>query len=257
MTIAYKFCPCTQLGRLTIIIMNIAKKSIAACALLVSAGACFSQNLVTAEPRNVAQLSAAGAVEVQQDQLILTLGASAEGKDAAAVQAQLRQVVDAALQQARRQAEAPHMEVRTGQFSLFPRYGKNGDISGWQGRAELVLQGRDFGRITATAARVSGMAIAHVGFALSRSESERAEGEARAQAIGAFKARAAEITKAFGFASYTLREVSVSSQSGGYAPAPRMMAMQAKAMGAADAPLDVEAGKTTVEVTVTGAVQMQ
>lgn len=237
--------------------MNIATKTIVACALLASAGACFSQNVAAANPRNVAQLSASGVVEVQQDQLILTLGANADGKDAATVQTQLRQVVDAALQQARRQAETPHMEVRTGQFSLFPRYGKNGEINGWQGRAELILQGRDFGRITATAARVNGMVIAHVGFALSRSEGEKAESEARAQAIAAFKARATDITKAFGFSSYTLREVSVSSQNGGYAPAPRMMAMQAKAMGAADAPLDVEAGKSTVEVTVTGAVQMQ
>lgn len=201
------------------------------------------------------QLSAAGAVEVQQDQLVLTLGTQADGKDAAAVQAQLRQVVDAALQVARRQAEAPHMEVRTGQFSLYPRHGKNGEIAGWQGRAELVLQGRDFGRITATAARISGMAIANLGFGLSRSERERAEGEARAQAIEAFKARAGEISRAFGFGSYLLREVSVSSHGGGGMPAPRVLAMQAKAV--ADAPLDVEPGKSTVEVSVSGSVQMQ
>ncbi len=201
------------------------------------------------------QLSAAGAVEVQQDQLVLTLGTQADGKDAAAVQAQLRQVVDAALQVARRQAEAPHMEVRTGQFSLYPRHGKNGEIAGWQGRAELVLQGRDFGRITATAARISGMAIANLGFGLSRGERERAEGEARAQAIAAFKARAGEITRAFGFGSYLLREVAVSSHGGGGMPPPRVMAMQAKAM--ADAPLDVEPGKSTVEVSVSGSVQMQ
>jgi len=42
------------------------------------------------------QLSASGAVEVQQDLLVLTLGASADGKDAGNVQSQLRQVVDAA-----------------------------------------------------------------------------------------------------------------------------------------------------------------
>jgi len=224
---------------------------------LVSAGAAFCQNLQAPEPRNVVQLSAAGMVEVQQDQLVLTLGTQADGKDAAAVQTQLRQVVDAALQVARRQAEAPHMEVRTGQFSLYPRHGKNGEIAGWQGRAELVLQGRDFGRITATAARINGMAIANLGFGLSRSERERAEGEARAQAIEAFKARAGEISRAFGFGSYLLREVSVSSHGGGGMPAPRVLAMQAKAAAMADAPLDVEPGKSTVEVSVSGSVQMQ
>ena len=149
------------------------------------------------------------------------------------------------------------MEVRTGQFSLYPRHGKNGEITGWQGRAELVLHGRDFARITATAARIQGMPIAQVGFGLSRSESERAEREAQSQAIEAFKVRAATLTQAFGFAGYTLREVSVSSQGQMPVPRPRMMAMEAKMAPMADSPLPVEAGKSTVEVTVSGSVQMR
>ena len=237
--------------------MRFAIKIIAASALCISAAPVFSQNQVVPEPRNVAQLSARGAVEVQQDELILTLGASADGKDAANVQAQLRQVVDAALKVARSQAEAPQMEVRTGQFSLYPRNGRNGEITGWQGRAELVLQGRDFARITATAARIQGMPIANVGFGLSRSESERAEREAQSQAIEAFKARAATLTKAFGFAGYALREVSVSSQGQMPLPRQRMMAMEAKMSSMADSALPVEAGKSTVEVTVSGSVQMR
>ena len=237
--------------------MRFAIKIIAASALCISAAPVFSQNQAVPEPRNVAQLSARGAVEVQQDELILTLGASADGKDAANVQAQLRQVVDAALKVARSQAEAPQMEVRTGQFSLYPRNGRNGEITGWQGRAELVLQGRDFARITATAARIQGMPIANVGFGLSRSESERAEREAQSQAIEAFKARAATLTKAFGFAGYALREVSVSSQGQMPLPRQRMMAMEAKISSMADSALPVEAGKSTVEVTVSGSVQMR
>ncbi len=237
--------------------MRFAIKIIAASALCISAAPVFSQNQAVPEPRNVAQLSARGAVEVQQDELILTLGASADGKDAANVQAQLRQVVDAALKVARSQAEAPQMEVRTGQFSLYPRNGRNGEITGWQGRAELVLQGRDFARITATAARIQGMPIANVGFGLSRSESERAEREAQSQAIEAFKARAATLTKAFGFAGYALREVSVSSQGQMPLPRQRMMAMEAKMSSMADSTLPVEAGKSTVEVTVSGSVQMR
>ena len=237
--------------------MQNAIKMIAVSALLMGAAPVFSQNQAVPEPRNVVQLSSSGAVEVQQDELVLTLGASADGKDAAAVQAQLRQVVDAALTVARSQVAAPQMEVRTGQFSLYPRHGKNGEITGWQGRAELVLHGRDFARITGTAARIQGMPIAQVGFGLSRSESQRAEREAQAQAIEAFKARAATLTQAFGFAGYTLREVLVSSQGQMPVPRPRMMAMEAKMAPMADSPLPVEAGKSTVEVTVSGSVQMR
>lgn len=236
--------------------MNIAIRTIAACALIASAGAVFSHES-NMPPQNVLQLSASGSVEVQQDLLVLTLGTSRDGKEAGAVQSQLRQALETALQEARRSAEPGKMDVRTGQFSLYPRHGKNGEITGWQGRAELVLHGRDFARITATAARIQGMPIAQVGFGLSRSESERAEREAQSQAIEAFKVRAATLTQAFGFAGYTLREVSVSSQGQMPVPRPRMMAMEAKMAPMADSPLPVEAGKSTVEVTVSGSVQMR
>ena len=139
---------------------------IAASAFMVYAGAAFSQNSQTAEPRNVVQLSASGTVEVQQDLLVLALSTSKEGADAASTQAQLKQALDAALAEAKRNAQSGQMDVRTGPFGLYPRYGKDGKINGWQGRAELVLEGRDFARITATAGKIQTMAISQVGFAL-------------------------------------------------------------------------------------------
>lgn len=237
-------------------IMKIATKIIAYCALLASTFPVFSQNANLPSPQNVVQLSASGVVEVQQDLLVLTLHATRDGKDAAAVQAQLRQALDAAMQEARKGAEPGPMDVRTGQFSLSPRYGPTGQITGWQGRAEVVLEGRDFGRITQTAARINAMVIGQVGFGLSRGERTRAEREAQGEAIRNFKSQAAELSQAFGFAGYTLREVAVSSHSSAPGPRPRMMAMEAK-MSSADAPIAVEAGKSTVEVTVLGAVQMR
>lgn len=217
--------------------------------------AVLSQIPQAAAPQNVVQLSAVGAVEVQQDQLVLTLGTTRDGKDAAAVQAQLRQALDAAVLEARRQAEPGKMDVRTGQFSLYPRHGQGGQITGWQGSAELVLEGRDFTRITSTAARVTTLAITQVGFGLSRGERSRAEREAQAQAIGNFRGQASDLAQAFGFSGYTLREVAVNSQ--GHMPVPRPLAMRAMAKSAMqDAPIAVEPGRSTVEVTVSGSVQM-
>ena len=198
-------------------------KLIAAGAMLVSVGAVFAQNMAAATPQNVVQLSAAGSVDVQQDLLVLTLSTTREGKDAAVVQGQLRQALDAALLEARRNAEPGQMDVRTGNFGLYPRYGQNSQISGWQGSAELVLEGRDFARITGTAARVTTMAIGQVGFGLSREQRAKVERDAQAQAIENFKTQAADLTKAFGFSAFTLREVAVNSNS--YAPGPRPRAM--------------------------------
>lgn len=230
---------------------------IAVSAMLVGAGAAWAQTPTEPmAPHNVVQLSASGSVDVQQDLLVLTLGTTREGKDAASVQSQLRQALDAATLEARRQAEPGQMDVRTGSFGLHPRYGQNNQISGWQGRAELVLEGRDFARITSTAARVTTMSINNIAFDLSREQRAQVERAAQGQAIDNFKAQAADLTRAFGFGSYSLREVSVNSNSYAPGPRPRMVAMEAK-VAMADAPITVEAGKSTVTVNVSGSVQMR
>jgi predicted secreted protein len=148
------------------------------------------------------------------------------------------------------------MDVRTGNFSLYPRYGRDGKITAWQGSAELVLEGRDFARISATAGKIQTLTMGNVGFGLSREQRGKVEGEAQAQAIERFKAKAADIAKGFGFGGFTLREVSVNANDQGFVPRPRMMAMEARAV-AADAPVPVEAGKSTVLVTVSGSVQLK
>ncbi len=100
------------------------------------------------------------------------------------MQAQLRQALDAALAERRAAPARQQMDVRTGQFSLYPRHGKNGEITGWQGRAELVLEGRDFARITAHGGAHPGHGHRQVGFGLSSREARaKVEREAQAQAI--------------------------------------------------------------------------
>lgn len=231
-------------------------KLIAAGALIACAGAAFAQ-AAPAPMENVLQLSAHGSVDVQQDVLVLTLGTTKEGSDAAGVQTQLKQALDSALAEAKRNAQPQQMEVRTGNFGLFPRYGKDGKITGWQGRAEMVLEGRDFSRITSTAGRIQSMPITQVAFDLSREARAKVEGEAQTRALEEFKRRATELSRGFGFSGYTLREVTVNNNESMPGPRPRMMAMQAKAEAFNDAPMPVEAGKAQVQVTVSGSVQMR
>ena len=236
--------------------MKFAIKTVAVAALMLGSGSLFSQNSVPAPLQNVVSLSANGSVEVTQDLLALTLNATRDGADAATVQGQLKTVLDAALVEARKAVVPGQLDVRTGNFSLFPRYDKNGKINSWQGTAELVLEGRDFPRIAATAGKITSMVVANVGFGLSREQRAKVEGEAQTLAIESFKARAQEITRNFGFSAYTLREVSVNGNEG-QEVRPRIMAMAAKSSMASDAPIPVEAGKSTVVVNVAGSVQMR
>ena len=218
-----------------------------------------AQQAVVAAPQNVVQLTAAGSVEVAQDWLVVTLSATEEGSSAAAVQKKLQQVVDGALATVRPQAQPGGMEVRTSGFQVFPRTAsKDGKIAGWQGRAQLTLQGKDFDRITNLATKVQGMQVGQVAFGLSKEGRAKVEGEAQQQAIDQFKTKATSLAKAFGFGSYTLREVSVNSHETGMRP--YMQGAMMKSSMAADAgesaPLAVEAGKTQVEVQVSGSVQL-
>ena len=220
--------------------------------------ACWWPAVHAAEPvpANVVSLSASGSLDVAQDWMRIGLSTTRDGADAAQVQAQLKTALDTALNQARSAADPQRLEVHTGQFSLYPRYASNGKINGWQGTVELWLEGRDFARISSTAGKIQTLTLANVDFSLSREARQKLEADVQAQAIERFRARAQDVAKGFGFAGYTLREVHISSTDGGGVPRPRMMAMEAKA-SMADAPVPVEAGKSTVSVTVSGSIQLR
>jgi len=201
------------------------------------------------------QLSASGTVVVQQDLLSMTLSTTRDGPDPAAIQSQLKTALDAALAEARKSTQSGQLDVRTGNFNLSPRYTRDGKISGWAGYAELVLEGRDLPRIAQVAGRITTLTVGNVGFALSREQRAKVEVEAQTLAINAFKQKADELAKGFGFAGYTLREVSVNANSD-EPVRPRMMAAQAKSL-ASDAAMPIEAGKTNVVVNVSGSVQLK
>lgn len=235
----------------------------ARCSILAATAVFAAVNGAYAQPsepvRNVVQLSASGQVEVEQDWLQMNLTVTHQGSDAASVQKRLQQTLDAAMRTLKPQAQGREMQVHSGSFGVYPQHDSKGKISSWQGRAELVLEGHNFARISQAAAQVEGMTIAGMGFGLSKEGRQKVQEQAQAQAIENFKSRAALLAKQFGFAGYSLREVSVNSQDGGYAP--RMM--RANAPMAASAKMDVaeaipvEAGKTQVTVDVSGSVQLQ
>ena len=146
--------------------------------------------------------------------------------------------------------------MQTGSFSLYPRYAAKGGITGWQGSTELIVQGRDTQGISQLTGRVQTLSIARTGFSLSREAREKVEADVTADAIARFRARADAAAKLFGFAGYTVREVSVSADGGQMQPQPMMVRSQALKTSADEA-LPVEAGKAVVTATVSGSVQMK
>jgi len=209
-----------------------------------------------APARDRLNLSATASVEVPHDVLGVVFSVSKDGSEAGAVQLALKQALDAALAEARKIAKPGQVDVQTGNFSLYPRYAPKGGINGWQGSAELTVEGKDVAAIAQLTGRISSMTIARVGYSLSKAQREKVEADVVAQAIASYKARAADYAKQFGYAGYQIGEVSVNSDAGG-APPMQAAPMRYKAMAAAaEMALPMEAGNATVSVTVNGAVVM-
>ncbi len=232
--------------------MTSARLTLVLCTVLAATHAAAD---TLAPPQGVVSLSASASLEVTKDLLGITLNTTREGQDAASVQSQLKQALDAALAEAKKAAKPGQLEVQTGGFSLSPRYTSKGVINGWQGSAELIVEGRDMQAIGQLTGRITTLTIARVAYSLSRELREKTEGEVSAQAIARYRAKAADYAKQFGYGSYVIREVNVSGNEQPGMPAP-MYRAKAMSMASSDEALPVEAGKGVVTVNVNGTVQL-
>ncbi len=235
--------------------MNISFRTTAACAWLALC-ASTPARAETPPPQGVLSLTASASVEVPRDLLSVTFSTTKDGADANAVQAQLKQALDAALAEAKKAARPGQVDVQNGTFSLYPRYASKGGINGWQGTAQVIVDGRDMAAIGALSGRIVSMTIASVDFRLSREASQKVEGEVTAEAISRYRSKANEYAKQFGYAGYAIREVNVST---GDAQPIMLQKSRMTAMSSAPSgdPLSVEPGKALVTATVNGSVQMK
>ena len=235
-------------------------RAVAAASLLVVATLANVARAQTPPPQGVLGLTANANVEVAKDLLAVTFSTTREGTDANTVQAQLKQALDAALAEAKKAARPGQVDVQTGNFALYPRYANatpsgRAAITGWQGTAEVIVEGRDMAAIGQLTGRITTMTIARVAYRLSREASQRVEGDVVAGAIAAFRAKAESYAKLFGYGAYAVREVNVSSND--QQPVPMAMArIQTASASPADA-LSVEPGKALVTATVNGTIQMK
>jgi predicted secreted protein len=207
------------------------------------------------ELAGVLSLSSQASADVPQDIIHITLFYEQQAKDAGSLTATLNQRADAALAQAK---GVSGVTAHTGAFSVYPSTDRDGKISAWRGRTEVVLESRDFAAASKLAGQLSNqMQIANVEFSLSPEAQRAAEQKLTTDAIKSFRARGRS-REGVRLQQLLIRDVNVGG-SRNVQPYPRMMAMAAAPMDNAkmSAPISVEGGKATVSVTVNGSVQMK
>lgn len=205
-----------------------------------------------AAPAGVLSLSAQASEEVPQDVVDITLFYEQEAQDAASLTDALNKRAAVALAQAK---DVSGVSAHTGAFSIYPSTDRNGRISAWRGRTEVVLESRDFAAASKLAGQLNtAMQVANVSFSLSPEAQRRAAEHLTRQAIESFRKQAESAAQAFGYTSYTIRQVSIGQET----PPHPLYAMRAMAMAPAAeaAPVPVEGGKARVSVNVSGSVQM-
>ncbi|KIG04097.1 hypothetical protein AWB72_00827 [Caballeronia concitans] len=237
------------------------KKTAAALALAMSSAALtFSATAVaqtviaSPQPSGVLSLSAQASAQVPQDVVTITLFYEQEAADPSSLTTTLNQRAEAALREAK---GVDGVTAKSGAFSVYPSTDRDGKISAWRGRTEVVLESHDFAAASKLAGKMSSsMQVGNVTFSLSPEAQRAAAQKLSTQAIDSFRKQAQAASQAFGYGSFTIREVNVGQS--GAAPRPVMM-MQARGMSAdakMAAPMALEAGTTTVTVDVSGSVQM-
>ncbi|MBC8749648.1 MULTISPECIES: SIMPL domain-containing protein [Paraburkholderia] len=222
-------------------------------ALALNAAPARAQSMMQ-QPSGVLSLNAQASAEVPQDEVEITLFYEQEASEPSSLTSTLNERADAALQKAR---GVSGVTARSGAFSIFPSTDRDGRISAWRGRTEVVLESRDFAAASKLAGQMASiMQVGNVRFSLSPEAQRAAEQRLSGEAIKSFREQAASSSQAFGFSGYSIREVNVNHS--GAMPRPMMM-MSARAMGAdaKSSPLSLEGGTSTVTVNVSGSVQMK
>jgi predicted secreted protein len=213
-----------------------------------------SKPAVAQDARDILSLDATVSAAVQPDLAVITLAVEKQGTDAAPLTSEVNGILARALSDAK---ATTGVQAATGNYSTQPRYDNKGQRNGWVVRAELILKAKEFGVLGTLAGKLSkDLQIAGNGFEISPELRTKEENVLIEKGIAAFRAKAQAATKAFGNASYVVREVAVGQIGGGMPERPKMMMQARGAVMAADTAVPIEAGAQQLALTVSGSVQM-
>lgn len=200
-----------------------------------------------------ATLQAQASTEVQHDTVKIVLATEVNGK----TQADVAKALNTVLEQAMKDAKSnPKVKASSGDYRIWPMNDRDGKISDWRGRGEILLESSDFAAASDIATLLSDrVPVANLVFSVSPQARAKQEQLLLAQAAQVFRDRAQSLAEAMGYSSYTLKEINLGGAGAQYQPAPRMMMASMDAAAKSSVPL--EGGTEEVSVAIQGSIFLQ
>lgn len=190
---------------------------------------------------------------IGNDRMQATLNASAEDGNATRLADQINRTMDWALKIAK---AYPKVETRTASYQTHPVYDKD-KIQRWRATQELSLEGADFAQLGELIGKLQErLQVTGINFSVSPERRAMVEDELIAKALGAFKQRAELVRKQMGAKGYRIGTITINQNGTTPIPRPMLRAKGVMEMSSVAAPA-LEAGTSTLSVTVNGSIELQ
>lgn len=204
----------------------------------------------TADHYDRVHLSASAQAQVENDTVIATLYAQEEGSDAAQLADLVNERISTAISLVQ-QHDA--IKAQTSSYSTTPVYQKN-KITGWRVRQSIRLESQDMPLVSKVLGELQQtLALQDMNFTVSPAMKNSTDDTLIADALKIFGQRAANITEQLGRKNYKIVDINIATSGNHY---PRRK-YEFAAMASDVAAPSIEAGEQTLQVTVSGQIEME
>ena len=205
--------------------------------------------------KNIVSFSTTASQEVDQDTLSITFSADDSMKDASQLQSALATKLKAALDIARAAAVPKLVEVRSGNFQIYPTYDDEGEVNGYNGSVDMIVSGTDMATIAGLTGLITTMAVASLSHSVSDDLRDNVVNNLTLRVIQMWRNRATEYVSAFNSNGYTLVNASI-SETNNSSYMRKAVASSAYIGGASGVPVEQEPGRETLSASVSGSIQL-
>lgn len=213
---------------------------------------CFSNSWAHEDETNYdrVHLSVSATAQVENDTMVAIVYAQEEGGQAPALADVVNKRIRWGLDLVKKYPEIKH---HTNAYSSNPIYSKN-KIKGWRVKQSLRLESQDMTLMSDVLGKLQGdLALQSMQFTVSPDKKNKQDEKLIDVALGKFENRAKQVVKKLGRKNYKIVDINISTSGRSARPQYQMRAM---AMDAESAPA-ISAGEQTVDVTVSGKIELE